>query len=144
MLGESEGDAWPRRGEIDILEWSAQLYSRDEMQSALHTERLHGGSAKVARQHLKDACGAFHTFKVLWTAERIGFGQDDGAIRTLATRPNNADASVWPFNRDFRLILNVAVGGDLGGPPPNPGSVAEMEIQWIRVYPLTENLAHNR
>jgi beta-glucanase (GH16 family) len=40
---------------------------------------------------------------------------------------------VWPFNQPIFLILNVAVGGTLGGSAPAsaPGPVL---VNWIRYY----------
>ena len=40
-----------------------------------------------------------------------------------------------PFNQPFHILLNVAVGGNLPGPPngatPFP---VKMEVDWVRVY----------
>ena len=32
----------------------------------------------------------------------------------LHTKPSESNQNNWPFNDDFHLILNIAVGGDWG------------------------------
>jgi len=39
-----------------------------------------------------------------------------------------------PFNHDFFLILNVAMGGGFGGPVDTAVTNATMEVDYIRVY----------
>lgn len=44
----------------------------------------------------------------------------------------------WPFDRDFRLLLNVAVGGNWGGQKGVDDSVwpQRMEVDYVRVMQL--------
>ena len=53
---------------------------------------------------------------------------DDVEFYTLA---NNANL---PFNADFFLILNVAMGGTLGGNVDAAFTEATVEIDYIKVY----------
>ena len=43
---------------------------------------------------------------------------------------------VWPFNDPFHLILNTAVGGNLGG-TPSFNSTKTMLVDYVRVYQKT-------
>ena len=136
MLGEQGG--WPERGEIDIFEWSGKYFSKNEMQSALHSAEKHGAAALVAHRNLKDACGAFHIYELLWTPDRVGFGVDkvsENGMR-IFKKPREATTANWPFIQPFQLILNLAVGGDLGGETMDVEPVADFEITWIKVYPV--------
>ena len=44
---------------------------------------------------------------------------------------NNA---VWPFHEDFYIIMNLAVGGTLGGYIPDNINEATMEIDYVRYF----------
>ena len=39
-----------------------------------------------------------------------------------------------PFDSDFFIILNVAVGGTLGGTNIEAGLESSMEVDYVRVY----------
>lgn len=39
-----------------------------------------------------------------------------------------------PFNQDFFIILNVAMGGNFGGPVDASINSATMEIDYLRLY----------
>jgi hypothetical protein len=53
----------------------------------------------------------------------------------IATAGDLASSDTWPFNLKFFLVMNVAVGGTLGGTPsgstPNPGI---MTVDYVRQY----------
>ncbi len=134
MLGQD--GPWPLRGEIDIAEWSGAYFSRDEIQHALHTQAFHGGQGKVARFPLKSACGAFHVFRLGWTATELRLAVDGDLAdpRMVYVKPRNADARNWPYDQPAQLLLNVAIGGTLGG-TPDPGAKSfEMLVDYIRIY----------
>ena len=134
MLGEV-GD-WPARGEIDIVEWSARYFTHDEVQSALHAPAFHGGDALTARIPLEDACGKFHVYKLQWTRDiiRTAVDRDISSPQFEYRRPGNATHDTWPFDQPMQLILNVAVGGSLGGPLDGNTQSYEMLVTDIRVY----------
>jgi hypothetical protein len=43
-------------------------------------------------------------------------------------------ASAWPFDQPFYLILNIAVGGSLGGEVEEERLPFIMEVEHVRVY----------
>ncbi|RYD86861.1 MAG: glycoside hydrolase family 16 protein, partial [Sphingobacteriales bacterium] len=47
---------------------------------------------------------------------------------------------VWPFDKRFHLLLNVAVGGDWGGAQGIDNSTFPnaMEVDYVRVYKMIE------
>ena len=50
-----------------------------------------------------------------------------------------SDRSTTPFDHDFHLILNVAVGGNLlGAPGPDTTFPQSMEVDYVRVYQRAE------
>ena len=63
-----------------------------------------------------------------WTEDFIRFLIDDEVYHTFANNPD------LPFNSDFFLILNVAMGGNFGGTIDPAFMESTMEIDWVRVY----------
>jgi len=48
--------------------------------------------------------------------------------------PRNLNNDVWPFQHDFYLIMNLAMGGTLGGDIPEDLNEATMEIDYVRYF----------
>jgi beta-glucanase (GH16 family) len=40
----------------------------------------------------------------------------------------------WPFDQPMYLLLNLAIGGDLGGPVDDTIFPVAMEVEYVRVY----------
>jgi len=41
----------------------------------------------------------------------------------------------WPFGQPFFLILNLAIGGTMGGPVPAPAALPyRMAVDYVRLY----------
>ncbi|MEV0587150.1 family 16 glycosylhydrolase [Nonomuraea sp. NPDC050310] len=108
MLGGHTG--WPAVGEIDILEATG---GRPEIMGAMHCGVMPGGPCQEPKglttgpQPCATCFGAFHTYAVELTGERTTWFLDG--------RPYHSMDRSLP--RRFFLILNVAIGGGLPGPP---------------------------
>ena len=128
MLG-SRGE-WPAGGELDILEQVGNQPTR--LFSTVHTTAGSGGNGVGAAVQMTDACTSFHTYQMLWTEQEIRFGIDG---KTHLTYPNRGlGDKQWPFGAPQFLILNIAIGGDLGGPVDDSIFPVQMEIDHVRVY----------
>lgn len=68
-----------------------------------------------------------------WDAERITIGVNGVDYQTY-TNPNNGNYAQWPFDRPQYLLLNLAVGGALGGAVDDSRLPASMEVDFVRVY----------
>lgn len=127
MLGANFNEVgWPETGEIDIMEWVGN--NPGETSSALHFPGNSGGNAVVGREDIANASSEFHTYTVEWTSENIIFLLDGEEFFTFTN-----EASL-PFNKDFFLIMNVAMGGGLGGEIADDFQESSMEVDYIRVY----------
>lgn len=128
MLG-SQGD-WPAGGELDIME---QVGSEPaKVFSTVHTTAGSGGNGKGGATQVPDACSAFHNYQMHWTADKITFGID-GKPHAVYINPKTGKAA-WPFDAPQFLILNIAIGGDLGGPVDDAALPIRMEVEHVRVY----------
>jgi len=64
----------------------------------------------------------------MWTPSSIQLSVDGVAYYTLS---NN---SSLPFNQQFFIILNVAMGGNFGGTVDPAFTSDQMEVDYVRVY----------
>jgi hypothetical protein len=127
MLGANfDSVGWPSCGEIDIMEQTGQDKGRTS--GALHFPDNSGGNAPTDDIANETATTEFHNYTVEWTAEVIKLAVDDEVFFSL----ENTAAS--PFNSDFFFILNVAMGGTLGGTIDPDFTTDMMEVDYIRFY----------
>jgi beta-glucanase (GH16 family) len=137
MLGVNDAQVgWPACGEIDIMELRGS-------QPAVNVSTVHYGANPASRQYkgttyrlpTGDFSDDFHTFSLIRSENQLRWYVD--GVQTFTITPN--DASPYPFNNPFYLILNVAVGGDFDGDPalsePFP---KEMVVQYVRFYQYPE------
>jgi beta-glucanase (GH16 family) len=89
-------------------------------------------SPRAENAEVRDASGAFHTYQLHWTAQRIRFGVDGRTHFEYANA--GTGAAQWPFDAPQVLILNVAIGGDLGGAVDDAIFPVRMEVDHVRVY----------
>jgi hypothetical protein len=119
---------WPACGEIDIMEQTGSdknttLGTCHWYDSANAQNASYGETAAVA-----NASSEFHLYSVEWDETTIRISLDGTQFMSLS---NNADL---PFNADFFFIMNVAMGGTLGG-DIDPSFIEDsMEVDFIRVY----------
>jgi beta-glucanase (GH16 family) len=138
LLGKEGG--WPQQGEIDIMEWSGSENNKSKVSSAIHTTDYHGdvsgapeSNPQYGAQYRSDMCSDYHIFHLHWTEEQLEMGVDNET--TLIYRKTSSSSDQWPFDQPAYLILNVAVGGTMGG-NVNPADIADMTmyVDYVRVW----------
>ncbi len=128
MLGSRGG--WPAGGELDIMEQVGKEPTR--VFSTVHTTSGSGGNGVGAAIQVADACTTFHNYQMHWTGHQISFGIDGKKHLTYLNQGSGPNQ--WPFDAPQFLILNIAIGGDLGGPVDDCIFPIQMEIDYVRVY----------
>lgn len=128
MLGTT--GTWPAGGELDIMEQVGKEPTK--VFSTTHTTSGSGANGRGAATQVPDACSAFHTYQMLWTDQQVSFGIDGKAHFVYTNAKTGLDQ--WPYDAPQFLILNIAMGGDLGGPIDDSALPIQMEIDYVRVY----------
>lgn len=141
-LGNRGG--WPNCGEIDIMEYVGNVPNR--ILGTLHTIKDKSGSrSSRAYTGLTNIENNFHVYGVEWTCEEkngkdvIRFYVDD-VVYSEQVEEVIDDDEYWPFNRPNYFIINMAVGGTLGGRIDDGiwASPRLMKVDWVRVYQRQE------
>jgi len=128
--------SWPASGEIDILEHVG--YDQDVVHISMHTEAYNHsiGTQKTATKKIQNATTEFHIYRVDWTPDYIkGFVDNVEMFHFVNEKKGYA---VWPFDKKFHWLLNLAVGGDWGGQKgvDEEAFPAKMEVDYVRVFDL--------
>lgn len=119
---------WPQSGEIDIMEQTGS--NKNEILATTHWyDTVNSQTASFNQTTaISNASSEFHVYKLEWTEESIKIFVDDMQYYNFS---NNSDL---PFDEDFFMILNIAMGGTLGGTIDPGFSEDVMEIDYVRVY----------
>ena len=130
---ENKYGGWPKSGEIDIMEYLGHEPHR--VFGTIHYGhdfwRFNSQGLDLEGETFADD---FHVFTVLWNENCIQFQMDGINIGEPNTRTTTLPTT-YPFDQDFHLILNVAVGGNLPGNPDGSTTFPQkMEVDYVRVY----------
>ena len=139
-LGTNIGTvSWPACGEIDVME----AFGKDPKvhQGTLHMANASGQDAYYYGQAImpENLSAGYHTFGVRWMPTSLEWYLDGEHFFTVNKSAMGTNS--WPFgpNPDGSLpkqfaILNLAMGGNLGGPIASSLSSATMAIDYVRYY----------
>jgi beta-glucanase (GH16 family) len=132
-LGSSfNGSNWPDCGELDIMEYVGR--EPDLIMGTMHGPGYSGavGLTKWNRQKY-DIADDYHVFAIEWDKDQVSWFYD-GTQYSTYTRADVGDRK-WVFDQPFFIILNLAVGGQLGGIiSPKTAFPAQFLVDYVRVY----------
>ncbi len=122
---------WPACGETDIME----VVGRDpaKLYGTLHFANATGAHAQNGGTYInnEEFAKVYHVYSIDWTSDKIDFYVDD---ILFFSSPTNVAAN-GAFNLPTFFILNVAVGGDFGGPVDDALVFPKrMNVDYIRVF----------
>lgn len=124
---------WPDDGEIDIME---QVGAEPNLiYASLHTKLFNHilKTQRSAQKLVPTSCSAFHVYQLDWRPNSITIGVDGhGILRVLNDRPGGKGA--WPFFTPFKMILNLAIGGDWAAAKGIDNAVMpqRMQVDYVR------------
>jgi beta-glucanase (GH16 family) len=127
---------WASSGEIDIVEFKGQ--EPNVIWGTLHygkqwPDNKHSGTQ--FRSPDVDFTRDFHTFTLEWE-EGVVRWLIDGKLYQTQTKWESAGGKFpAPFDQNFHMVLNLAVGGGfVGNPDASTKFPAQFEVDYVRVY----------
>lgn len=117
---------WPACGEMDFMEHVGN--NQDRIFSSLHYPGNSGGNAQTQSIEVPGASDEFHIYAMEWSPTQIVFFVDGEEHFTFQNTSN------LPFDHEFFVILNVAMGGTFGGAIDPNFVESTMEVDYVRVY----------
>ncbi|MAV23833.1 MAG: hypothetical protein CBE38_02245 [Gammaproteobacteria bacterium TMED278] len=149
---------WPTGGEIDLMEARGRITESNIIGSAIHFGNEWPNNKYIAQNTTSsidnDFQNYFHSITFVWLENKIDMYLDQEEIPYFSINPYSVPLNQYsyPFNNQFYLILNVAVGGHFdnyalesdhfcidaqcSNYPDNPDK-KRLLIDWIEYIPLT-------
>jgi len=120
---------WPASGEIDIMEQvntNQQVLGTAHWQAADGSHAMYGGSSNTN-------VTAWHVYAVEWSPTSIKWFVDGTQYHVIDI--TNGIGNTQAFQKDFFLLLNMAVGGNLAGFNINNAAFpVKLYVDYVRVY----------
>jgi beta-glucanase (GH16 family) len=125
---------WPQTGEIDIMEFVGR--EPNEVFGTLHGPGYSGGQSYGQSYDLGEPVGnVYHVFAVEWQPDTIRWTIDGIPYFTANANDPFLQGKQWVFNHPFFILLNVAVGGNFGGPVGEDTIFPQsMSVDYVRLY----------
>ena len=128
--------AAPNCGELDVLE--APEFGPFPTADFFDLHGPLGGSSQqqwqAYEQSLGDLSAGFHIYGITWAPGLITW-TIDGTPFASASPSSLSAGSTWEFDQgNYRMLLDLAVGGWPGPPTAATAFPATMLVDWVRVY----------
>ena len=141
MPTENYYGSHPKSGELDIMELTGNLPAR--VYGTIHTidNSTNGVYTSGANYNLPSGTfnDDFHVFSVEWSPDTIRWYVDNQLYSTKTSA--NFNGNPWRFDRDFHIILNLALGGVWAGTPDATSNLPQaMEVDYVRVYQQNQHI----
>ena len=134
LMGQDIGTAgWPHCGEVDLLE----DFGYSTVQSSVHVPA--GGDAVHTAYGDLPGDGRWHVYRLDWTPGGMSFSRD--GERYLTVHDDFCPPGSWvygphpPHNGGMFLLLNLAVGGNVGAPADDAQFPADLMVDYVRARP---------
>ena len=134
MMPDNQSRGWPACGEIDIMEEVG--YDQDSIHATTHSKSYNwqGAQQRTSATTVGGVTTGYHTYAVEWFPDHMDMFVDGNKY---FTSPNdNTGDDAWPFDKNFHIILNLAIGGDWGGAKGVDPNIwpRKMLVDYVRVY----------
>ena len=131
-----EYGGWPKSGEIDIMEYVGM--NPDKLYYTAHyqgTDASGNQSSGIETSYIKPY-NKFVTYTLVWTPTKLEWYADNQLCHTYNKTAD--DPHVYPFNKMFYMILNLAYGGSWGAQKGIDDTQLPHQflVDYVRVYQL--------
>ena len=126
---------WPECGEIDIMEFIGRMPGK--IHTSLHCKTYNHKLNNHRTEVIDINDDEFHNFVYTWNKE--GFSIEiDGRHYDLFKKQENDDYASWPFDQNYFLIINMAIGGYFPGKVASDFIQDEFVIKYLKVESIEE------
>ena len=127
-LGDNKGEIpWPFCGEIDIMEQNG--WNKSNLYNVLHFQNsLTNKKDEIKKISNVSNSNDFNLYSLVWTEENIYWLLNN----KITFEQKNTD--FMPFDNNHYLLLNLAIGGILGGEVSESFLEEKMLIDYVRIY----------
>lgn len=132
---------WPAKGEIDIMEYYENSILANFAWAARNPANPVWKGAKIPLSDITqdpDWDKQFHTWVMDWSHDEITLWLDGRLMNRIDldnVKNGGADAPLpHPFRQPHFLLLNLALGGQRGGPLAQTTFPSRYEVDYVRVY----------
>lgn len=129
----NEGIRWPACGEIDLMEHVGK--DENTTHFSLHSANYHHkiGNNVHFHQHIPGLTDDFHVYAIEW--DELGFKYYvDDVLLTTVLKGDKKSFEDWPFDHEFYMIINLAIGGFWGGEIDDSIFPVAFLVDYIKVY----------
>jgi len=136
-FGDTYGDVgWPACGEIDIMEQNG--WDKSQLIGHLHWGDTQSGNYENfgTTTEVINANSSYNIYSLEWTKDYIAILINN--IPFLET--HNTEG--MPYDNPHYLLLNIAMGGNLGGSIPESFTEDFMEVDYVRVFQESNQTAN--
>ena len=132
---------WPASGEIDIMEHAPGTTGLNNILATVHTSAYNVAQNNQVSNGPIEVAGAsdeFKTYKLTWSQDELSaqviIDDNGNTVSTLYHENDENGSEFWPFDQEFFIILNLAVGGNMGGEIiDNSAFPQDLKIDYVRV-----------
>lgn len=117
-------------GEIDIMESAAN--DGCKIYATVHTFATYR-QPKSGQTQVPGCTSDFQTYALEWHPDSLIFSVNGQPYHTVTKTSDDPD--IWPFDQPMYIILNLALGGTMGGEISPSTSLWHMEVRRIAYYP---------
>ena len=141
LLAANRPLSWPLDGEIDVMEHVG--YDPNVVHGTIHCNKYNHmiGTQKGNSIRVNNVFDEYHTYTLEWSSTKIEVSLDGVKYFTYTKEDNNYNS--WPFDNNFNIILNTAVGGDWGGVQGVDETIfpVQYKIDYVRQYEYVPDAA---
>ncbi len=133
IAGDDDNINWPNpgAGEIDVWEWFSN--SPNSYITNFFNADGCGGLAHHAYPDGASDVLQWHTYAIEWSEDAISFYRDSTLLTTYSM------SSCPQYKEPMFILLNVAIGGNLGGNIDPELSLATMEVEYVAHCTATDS-----
>ncbi len=124
---------WPANGEVDLMELVSGEPDTVHTSAHMQDHNFKRGTQITAKHKNPTFTSDFHLFALEWLPESLTWFIDGEKVLSY-DNPGTGFAA-WPFDKNFHVLLNVALGG-WGGAPDASALPQRMEVDYVRVQRL--------